>query len=73
MIVLTLEMNEQELVNEVGDIDWGYVKNAPTVQITSNAHSHTDRYYTKSDVDNRITSLTIAVDGLDEKITDLFT
>jgi len=72
MLVLTLEMNEQELVNDVGDIDWGYVKNAPTVNITNNNHDHTDRYYTKSDVDSRITSLTAAVNGLDEKITDLF-
>ncbi len=72
MTVLTLEMNGQELINEVGDIDWGYVKNTPTVSITDNNHSHTDRYYSRGDVDSRITSLTSAVDGLDVKITDLF-
>jgi len=73
MTLLTLEINGQSITNEVGDIDWSIVKNTPNVVITSNAHSHTDRYYTKADVDSRITSLTAAVDVLDEKVTNLFT
>jgi len=72
MIVSELIINGQELVNTVGDIDWGVVKNTPTIAITSNAHSHTDRYYTLSEVDTRISSLTTAVDGLEEKVSNLF-
>ena len=71
MILLTLEMNGQTLMDSVGSIDWGFVKNTPTITITDNNHSHNDRYYTKVEIDNRISSLTASVDGLDEKVTNL--
>ena len=73
MTLLSLEMNGQSIMDEKGDIDWGFVKNAPSITITSNAHSHLDRYYAKADVDKRITSLALAIDNLETKITNLFT
>ena len=71
MILLTLEMNGQTIMDSVGSIDWGFVKNTPTIIITDNNHNHNDRYYTKVEIDNRISSLTTSVDGLDEKVANL--
>jgi len=72
MIVLELEISGQSIVSEAGDIDWGIVKNTPHINITDNNHSHNDRYYTHSEVDSRISSLTTAIDGLEEKVNNLF-
>ena len=72
MIILELEISGQSAVSEAGDIDWGIVKNTPQVNITNNNHSHTDRYYTQSEVDSRISSLISAIDGLEEKVNNLF-
>ena len=71
MILLTLEMNGKTIMDSVGSIDWGFVKNTPTITITDNNHNHNDRYYTKSEIDDRISSLTTSIDGLDEKVKNL--
>ena len=51
---------------------WCIVKNTPSIVITDNNHSHNDRYYTKLEVNNRINSLITAINGFEEKITNLF-
>lgn len=72
MTVIELNIAGSTIMNEVGDIDWGIVVNTPNISITSNAHSHDDRYYTQAEVNSRITSLTTAVDDLEVKVTELF-
>ena len=72
MIVRILEINNNKITDNNGKIDWSIVKNTPTIEITSNSHLHNDRYYTKTEVDNRISSLTLAVDELENKVNNLF-
>lgn len=72
MVIIELNIAGSQIMNEVGDIDWGIVNNTPTISITDNAHSHDDRYYIRADVDSRISSLTTAVDDLEIKVIDLF-
>ncbi len=72
MTVIELEIAGSSIMNEVGDIDWGIVVNTPNIEITSNDHSHDDRYYTQPDVNARISSLTTAVDDLEIKVIELF-
>ena len=72
MTIIELNIAGSSIMNEVGDIDWGIVINTPNISITDNAHSHDDRYYTQSEVNDRISSLTTAVDDLEIKVIELF-
>ena len=72
MKVNTLSINNKSIMDEVGNIDWGLVVGAPLIIIEDNNHLHNDRYYTKSEVDSRISSLILAIDGLEEKVNNLF-
>jgi len=71
MDILKLEINKQIILDEANKIDWGKVKNTPLINITSNAHTHDDRYYRQSDVDSRINSLSLAIADLEEKVNNL--
>jgi len=71
MDVLKLEINKQTILDEANNIDWSKVKNTPSIIITSNTHTHDDRYYRQSDVDSRINSLSLAIADLEEKINNL--
>jgi len=72
MQLLSLEINGQSILDEVGDIDWGFVKNAPTVNLDDSNYDYTNRYYTKSEIDSRIALLKASVDTLEKKINNLF-
>ena len=72
MIVKELKINNSDVLDDTGKIDWIKVKNTPTINITSNAHTHDDRYYQKPDVDSRINSLNSAVNDLDGRVRSLF-
>lgn len=71
MNILELKINNNLILDATNKIDWSIVKNTPSIVITSNAHYHDDRYYRIADVDSRITSLTLAVDGLTAKVDAL--
>lgn len=71
MRVLELKVNGSLLLDLTNKIDWGIVKNTPSIVITSNAHTHGDRYYTQSEVTARINSLSVAIDGLTAKVNAL--
>jgi hypothetical protein len=71
MQIKTFIVNGTEVVDSGGRADWNNVKETPTINITSNAHSHSDRYYTETEVNDRINSLTIALDSLQSKINSL--
>ena len=71
MQVKTFEINGIEIVDSGGRVDWNYVVETPRVIITSNAHTHADRYYVKSEVDLRITSLQKALNSLQEKVNKI--
>jgi len=72
MQLLTLEINGQSILDEVSNINWSFVKNAPTVNLDDSNYDYTGRYYTQTEIDSRVSSLTTAVDVLEQKITDLF-
>jgi hypothetical protein len=72
MYVKNLEINTISITDEVGKIDWGIVINTPVIEITDNNHSHDDRYYRLSEVDDRVASLESAIDDLEEKVDNLF-
>ncbi len=71
MQVKTFEINGIEIVDSGGRVDWNYVIETPKITITSNAHTHNDRYYVKSEVDLRITSLQKALNSLQEKVNKI--
>lgn len=72
MQVEELFINSKSILNDAGEIDWGIVKNTPSIVINDNKHSHDDRYYRKSDIDSRIKSLKSSIDDLTEKVDNLF-
>lgn len=72
MTIIELNIAGSTIMDEVGNIDWGIVINTPNIIIHDNSHSHNDRYYTKDEVDSRISSLAAAVDDLEIKVTELF-
>jgi len=72
MTLQSLEINSVSITDEVGNIDWGFVINTPIIDISDGSHSHNDRYYLHAEVDSRISSLTIAIDDLEEKVIELF-
>lgn len=68
MEVKKLLIKGNPLLSLANTIDWNYVYNVPTVNITSNDHTHDDRYYRISDVRARIDSATSAINDLTEKV-----
>jgi len=72
MILNELIVDGKVLMGATGQFDWGYVKNAPTINITDNNHTHDDRYYTKSEFDDRMALLDQMVNDLVTKIDNLF-
>jgi uncharacterized protein YlaI len=71
MNVKEILINNIEVLDNNNQIDWARVKNAPITQITDPNHNHDTRYYTKSEIDDRINSLISSVDDLEEKINTL--
>ena len=69
----TLKINsDEEYLDGSGQFDWGKVYGTPVANITSNSHTHWDRYYSKNDVDLRVSSLEKSLNSLQEKIDDKF-
>lgn len=68
MQVKTFEMNGVAIVDAGGKVDWNYVKDTPQINIVDNNHSHATRYYTKTEIDSRISSLTSALNQLQAKV-----
>jgi hypothetical protein len=71
MTVETFEVNGNSIIDAAGRVDWNYVKNTPSISITNNNHSHANRYYTESEVNDRINSLDTALASLQDKVNAL--
>ena len=71
MIVQTFEVNGNSIIDAAGRVDWNYVKNTPSISITDNNHSHSNRYYTEAEVNERINSLDTALASLQTKVDQL--
>jgi len=68
MKVQELIINEQNMINAAGELDWSNVYNAPMIQITDSNHNHNERYYSKNDVDLRMTILETQITTLIDKL-----
>jgi hypothetical protein len=71
MQVKTFEINGNNVVDAAGKVDWNFVKDTPQISITDNNHSHATRYYTKTEVDSRISSLNDALNQLQIKVNNI--
>lgn len=71
MQVKTFEINGVEIIDSGGRVDWNHVIETPSETITSNDHTHADRYYVKSEVDLRIASLQKVLNSLQEKVNKI--
>ena len=68
MKVETLKINGKLIINAMGEVDWNLVKGFPSTSSTSNNHNHNDRYYTKSEINERFNSLDHALNLLQIKV-----
>ena len=67
----TLFINGKLIIDAAGKIDWNNIKNTPSIMITNNNHTHSDRYYTKNEVDDRLEILDDVLSDLREKIINI--
>lgn len=71
MQVKSFVINGNNVVDAAGKVDWNFVKDTPQINIVDNSHSHAARYYTKSEIDSRITSLNAALTQLQTKVNNI--